>query len=143
VWSYEYVVECPASPQDVWAVYADTDAWADWNPAVERLEVAGRFVSGAQGTLTPRGQEPLPFVVVSADPGNGYVSETAIAETVTMRTENILEPGADGGTRIVSRLSMHGPAAQFFGDSFGPAFAAGVPATMQALVQRATAVSMA
>src|SRR4051812_19586533 len=115
MWSHEYATDCPVRPEKVWAVYADTAAWTEWNPAVELLEIDGPFAAGARGTLTPRGQDALPFAVVSAEPGRGYVSETVIAETVTLRTENLLEPTDDEGTRIVSRLSMHGPAADFFG----------------------------
>lgn len=137
MWSHEYTVDCPLSADAVWAVYADAAAWPDWNPTVEQLEIDGPFAAGAAGKLTPRGQEPLNFVVISATPARGYVSETAIADTVTLRTENTLEPRDDGGTRIVSRLSMHGPAAEFFGTSFGPAFAASVPATLQAVIERA------
>lgn len=138
MWSFEYTLDCPAAPDAVWQVYADTARWPQWNAGVERLELGGEFRAGARGQLTPRGQEPLPFLLVSAQPGRGYVSETEIADTVTLRTSNTLETLPDGGTRIVAQLSMHGPAAEFFGTSFGPAFAEGVPPTMRALADKAS-----
>jgi uncharacterized protein YndB with AHSA1/START domain len=140
VWTYEHTTECAASPDQIWAVYTDAAAWPEWNVGIERLELSGPFAAGARGLLTPRGQDPLPFAVESTEPGRGYVSETAIAETVTMRTENRLEPLEEGGTRLTSRLSMHGPAAEFFGGSFGAAFAASVPGTLASLAARAAHV---
>jgi len=108
MWSFEHALECPATPEEVWRVYTDIDDWPQWNGGVELLELAGPFEAGTSGMLTPRGQEPLPFVLISADPGRGYVSETAIADTVVLRTSNTLEPLPGGGTRIVALLAMHG-----------------------------------
>jgi len=142
MWSFEHTLECPATPEEVWRVYTDIDDWPQWNGGVELLELAGPFEAGTSGMVTPRGQEPLPFVLISADPGRGYVSETAIADTVVLRTSNTLEPLPGGGTRIVAQLAMHGPAAEYFGTSFGPAFAAGVPGTLQALAKSAQGVTL-
>jgi Polyketide cyclase / dehydrase and lipid transport len=137
MWTYEHSVETDAPPDAIWAVYADCAGWPEWNAGIGRLDLDGPFTAGTGGMLTPRGQEPLPFRIVEADPRTGYTSETAIAETVTMRTTNTFHRLDGGGTRLVQHLSMHGPAAEFFGRSFGPAFAAGVPPTMAALVLRA------
>ena len=137
MWSYERTVDTPAPVGAVWQVYTDAAAWPEWNAGVGHLELDGDFATGVRGMLTPRGQEPLPFVVVSAEPAAGYISETAIAETVVLRTTNVLELLPHGGTRITQRLSMHGPAAEYFANSFGPAFAASVPPTMAALASRA------
>jgi uncharacterized protein YndB with AHSA1/START domain len=139
MWSYEHTVDTAAPVGAVWQVYTDTAAWPEWNAGVGNLELEGTFTTGARGMLTPRGQEPLPFTVMAAEPGAGYTSETAIAETVVMRTTNVLEPLPHGGTRITQRLTMHGAAAEHFATSFGPAFAASVPSTLEALARRAQA----
>jgi uncharacterized protein YndB with AHSA1/START domain len=139
MWTYEHSVECAAPPEAVWRVYTDPASWPEWNRGIGRLELDGPFESGTLGKLTPRDQEPLPFTLVQADPAKGYTSETAIAETVTMRTSHLLEPLPSGGTRITQRLSLHGAAAEYFAASFGPAFAAGVPDTMRALAAKAAA----
>jgi uncharacterized protein YndB with AHSA1/START domain len=143
MWSYEHTLECPATPEAVWRVYTDTATWPQWNAGVGQLDLDGSFEAGTHGRLTPRDQEPLPFVLVSAKSGRGYISETQIADTVVLRTSNTLEALPDGGTRIIAQLSMHGAAADFFGTSFGPAFAAGVPDTVRALAERAGALEAA
>lgn len=136
MWSYEHEVETSAPPRAVWQVYLRTDEWPQWNGAVERIQLEGAFTTGQVGTLTPPGQEPLPFRVVETTDERGYVSETDIAETVTMRVVARLEPVANG-TRIAHRVELVGPAADNFGASFGGMLAQGVPGTMSALSERA------
>jgi hypothetical protein len=135
MWQTEYTAESPAGPDAVWRLMADVTSWPRWNKAVEYVELDGPFAAGTIGRLTPPGQEPLPFRVVQARREEGYVSETDIADTVTLRAENSIVSRPDGaGCQVVLRVCLVGPAADYFGQSFGPAIAAGLPATGAALV---------
>lgn len=136
MWSYEHSVETTADAAAIWALYSDVAKWPSWNGAVEHVRLDGPFGDDASGELTPPGQEPLPFRIVSAQENEGYVSETEIAETVTLRLANSLTPLADG-TRITHRAELVGPGADFFGESFGPALTAGVPKSVQAVADLA------
>jgi len=143
MWKTEYAAESPAGPEAIWQLMADVSSWPRWNKAVEAVELDGRFEAGTAGRLTPPGQEPLPFRVVEARRGEGYVSETDIAETVTLRAENTIIARADGtGCQVVLRVCLVGPAADYFGQSFGPAIAAGLPKTGAALVAEAQSVRL-
>jgi putative intracellular protease/amidase/uncharacterized protein YndB with AHSA1/START domain len=137
MWSVEHSADTPAAPAAVWALYADVSSWPGWNAAVAEVTLDGDFRTGATGTLTPPGAGPLPLRIVAAEPGRGYVSETAIADTVTLRTTCTLAARPDGGTRISHRVELIGPAAPHFAQSFGPVLAVGVPGTVQALAARA------
>jgi uncharacterized protein YndB with AHSA1/START domain len=137
VWSCEHSAVASAPPDAVWRLYADAAGWPAWNGAVERLEIDGPFAAGTTGRLTPPGQTPLKFRLVAAEPGAGYTSETEIAETVTLRTTSRLGALSGGRTRITHRVELTGPAAEFFGQSFGSALSAGVPAAVEALARRA------
>ena len=141
MWSVEHSADTPAAPAVVWARYADVSSWSSWNGAVERVTLDGDFRAGATGTLTPPGAEPLPLRIVSAEPGAGYVSETDIADTVTLRTTCTLAAGPDGGTRITHRVELVGPAAPHFAQAFGPVLAEGVPRTVEALAARTRAAA--
>ena len=135
MWKTEYTAESPAGPDAIWQLMADVSSWPRWNKAVERVELNGPFEAGTAGRLTPPGQEPLPFRVVEARRDEGYISETDIAATVTLRAENSIIPRPDGaGCQVVLRVCLIGPAAEYFGQSFGPAIAAGLPKTGAALV---------
>ena len=143
MWAFEHTVETTASPATVWALYVDVARWPEWNAAVQSIELDGPFQAGTVGLLTPPGAEPLPFTILAATENAGYVSETAIAETVRLRATNMLIPILGGGCRIVHRAELVGPAAQYFGQSFGPALRAGVPRTAEALAARADQIEAA
>lgn len=133
MWSTEFGIDTAASPAAVWRLLADVDSWPAWNGAVGQVELDGPFLAGTTGLLTPPGQEPLPFRLVEVDPERGYVSETVIAETVTLRAENSITALPEGGCGITLCVRLTGPAADYFGESFGPAISAGLPATGAAL----------
>jgi putative intracellular protease/amidase/uncharacterized protein YndB with AHSA1/START domain len=138
MWSVEHSVETAAAPEAVWRRYRDVGTWPEWNGAVESVRLDGEFAAGTAGTLTPPDQGPLPFRVISATENKGYISETDIAETVALRLASRLTPLPDGGTRITHRVELHGTAAPYFAQSFGPVLAAGVPRTLEALADAAT-----
>lgn len=137
MWTYEHSAEAAATPQAVWSCYQDVGSWPEWNEAVGNVELDGPFGTGTTGRLTPPGAGPLPFKIVEATENSGYVSETEIAETVTLRSTNRLTPVPDGRTRIDLRVDLVGPAAEHFGKSFGPQVKAGVPKTVETLARRA------
>jgi uncharacterized protein YndB with AHSA1/START domain len=139
MWSTEFTIDTTTPPSAVWRLLADVDSWPRWNGAVGQVELDGPFAAGTTGRLTPPAQESLPFRLVEVDPERGYVSETAIADTVTLRAENSITAVGDGGSRIRLRVRLTGPAADYFGESFGPAIAAGLPATGAALAAQAAA----
>jgi uncharacterized protein YndB with AHSA1/START domain len=136
MWTYEHSVEAAATPEAVWSYYRDVASWPSWNAAVGRVELDGPFAAGTTGALSPPDQGPLPFRIVEATENRGYVSETEIAETVTLRSTSELTPLDDGRTRIRHRVDLVGPAAEFFGKSFGPQLTAGVPRTVETLARR-------
>jgi putative intracellular protease/amidase len=133
MWSVEHSVDTTAPVQAIWRRYREVGTWPEWNGAVESVVLDGEFATGARGTLTPPNQGPLPFRVVAATENEGYVSETDIADTVTLRLTSRLVPLDGGGTRISHRAELDGPAAPHFARSFGPVLAAGVPRTLEAL----------
>lgn len=131
--AYEHSADTAGTTDQIWARYADVGTWPQWNAAVAAVSLDGPFASGATGTLTPPGGEPLPFRIVAADPGRSYTSETDIAETVILRSTSVIESLPAGGARISQRSELVGPAAAYFAAAFGPALSAGVPRTVSTL----------
>jgi len=138
-WEFAPSADTVASPATVWDLYRDVATWPSWKVGIEHVELDGPLETGATGWLTPSGLEPVPFRVVHARRDEGYVSETVLAETVTLRMEHVLTPLPDGGTRIVHRASIPRSAVEVFGSEFSPRFNAGVEATVAALSEQARA----
>ena len=136
MWVFEHSVDTTASPPTVWRLYRDVGGWPRWNGGVERLELDGDFEAGTTGKLTPPGGEPLAFSILAATENAGYVSETAITETVALRATNTIVRLPGGGSRITHRAELVGPAAEYL----GPAQKAAVPECAEALAARATEV---
>ena len=141
MFEFTHTVEAPVEPAAVWRLYRDVSTWPSWNPAVGSVDLDGEFAPGTTGRLTPPGQEPLPFRIVAAIENEGYTSQTKIADTVRLQTTSVLAPLPGGGTRITHRIAITGPGADFFGPSFGPAIAAGVPVAMRNLSEQAAAAA--
>ena len=86
-----------SSPEDVWAILVDLDAWPQWGPTVLRaqLDHAGPIGLGSQGRIwTPLGI-PLPFTIIEYDEGRCW--KWAVAGVPA--TWHGVEP-ADGGCRV-------------------------------------------
>ena len=132
MWTTEHSMETTASAETVYALYADVAAWPGWDESVELAELDGPFVAGSAGRMRPAGVETLPFTLLWAEPGRGFTDETPFMGHV-LRFVHLLEPAADGGTRITHRVEIEGPAAA----EMGPNVASDLPDAMAALVAAA------
>ncbi|OBF28398.1 polyketide cyclase [Mycobacterium sp. ACS1612] len=86
-----------ASPETVWHILVDLDAWPQWGPTVSRAELDGAGPLGlhSRGRIwTPVGVW-LPFTVVEFDAGRCWRWEVAGIPA----TWHAVEP-ADGGCRV-------------------------------------------
>lgn len=125
-----------ASAEAIWRLYRDVSTWPSWDPGIEAVELHGPFEPGAEGALTPAGQEPLSFRMIEVTPERGFVDETAVAGAV-LRFIHRLLPLDGGGTRITHRVEIDGPAAGEVGPQAGPQITAGIPETMESLARHA------
>ncbi|MEU6410214.1 SRPBCC family protein [Microbispora sp. NPDC046933] len=135
MWEYEHSVETVASAGVVWRLWSDMAAWPRWNDGIESIEINGPFAVGTTFTMTPPGDEPIRMRLVEIEPGKWFTDEMDAGDFV-VRTVHRLEP-ADGGTRIVYRTEITGPAADEVGPQLGPAITADFPDVLAALVRLA------
>ena len=133
MWTHELTVDSPLAPEAIWAVLADMDNWARWDTSMESVKLQGPFAVGTRVTMTPKGQDPITSVIAELRENEFYADETDMGE-VTLRFSNALTRLPDGGTRIVHRLEISGPAADEIGPELGPAITADFPDAMRALL---------
>jgi Polyketide cyclase / dehydrase and lipid transport len=136
MWQHEYAGETSAEPAAVWSVLRDLDNWASWDTSMDWVRLHGPFGVGAEVVMKPSGQDPISSVIVQADENERYADQTEFAG-VTLRFSHTLVPLETGGTRVVHRLEITGPAAGQVGPELGPAITEDFPEAMAALLARA------
>jgi len=138
VWEYEYSTETGADAETIWRHWSDMAAWPEWNDGIAKIEVDGPFAVGTTFTMVPPGDEPIRMRLVEIVPGELFTDEMDGGD-FAVRTVHRLEPVEGGGTRIVYRTEITGPAAGQVGPEIGPAITADFPDVLAALVRRAEA----
>lgn len=136
MWNHEYDRETTVSPEAVWKVLSDVDDWASWDTSMERVRLRGPFRVGSQILMTPTGQDPITSTITDVVENELYADETSMPD-MTLRFSHTLTRLAGGGTRIIHRLDITGPAAGEAGPQLGPAITADFPEAMAALIARA------
>jgi hypothetical protein len=138
MWTYTHAIETTAAAEAIFALYADTGSWPEWDAGLERMALNGPFATGTTGSMTLRGQEPMAMRLAWVEAGRGFEDETPIpGADAVVRVRHTLEPLGEGGTRITHALTIDGPAANALGPTIGPAITADFPQTMASLAARA------
>ena len=138
MWTHEHTGEAAASPEAVWRVLRELDDWPAWDTSMEWVRLQGPFGVGSQVLMKPKGQEPITSLIVEATENRVYADETEFGE-VRLRFSHTLEPLAHGGTTVMHRLEITGPAADTVGPELGPAITEDFPEAMAALLASAEA----
>lgn len=138
MWQFEHQYITTAPAPAIWRLWADPSRWPSWDEGIEEVVLHGPFVAGTSGTLRPTGQSALPFQLVDVSPDVSFTDETELPGAI-IRFRHLLEPLADGGTRITHQIEIEGPDGDEIGAAMGPEMAAGIPATVAALAAHALA----
>jgi uncharacterized protein YndB with AHSA1/START domain len=140
MWSAEHSIETAASPEEIWRLWADVEAWPEWNGDIERIELHGPFGAGGRIVMAPAGQEPIELQIAEAVEPDLFVDEADLGD-VLVRTIHRVERIGKTRSRVSYRMEISGPAAETVGPELGPAISADVPEVLAALVARAEARS--
>lgn len=134
MWEYEHSARTSASPEAVWRHWSDMAAWPVWNAGIDTMEIGGPFAVGTTFTMTPPGEDPVTMRLTEIVPGELFTDEMDAGEFV-VRTMHRLRPAGTGGTTIVYRTEITGPAADQIGPVIGPAITADFPDVLAALAK--------
>ncbi|MFJ6915991.1 SRPBCC family protein [Streptomyces sp. NPDC101133] len=119
-------VTVDAQAHDVWALWADVNAWKTWDTGIESTVLHGNFKAGATFTLTPQGGEPMEVTVVTVTQGEEFSDETRLPFG-TIRTCHRMEP-IGARVRITHEVvaEVAADAVGFFGREVWPHLQSGV-----------------
>ena len=102
--------ETTASPQVVWAILANVDAWPDtFTPYLREAHLDGDIAVGSKGWVQTK--IPIPkshFEITSVDAGRSW-AWTGKIMWLTMRFDHVVEPIGDSRTRIFFDVDVDGP----------------------------------
>ncbi|HTJ35029.1 MAG TPA: SRPBCC family protein [Dactylosporangium sp.] len=138
MWEYEHAVDTAATAPAVWAVWSDVMSWPSWNAGVEKIDIDGPFAAGTRFRMTPPGEEAIEMRLTDVVPHELF-TDVMDAGDFVVTTVHRLQPNPAGGTRVVYRTEITGPAAAEVGPQLGPAITADFPDVLAALVGRAEA----
>lgn len=120
-----------ASPETVFAIYADVAGWPAWDPDTRAARIDGPFADGTRGRLAPAKGFPVPMRLSSVEPGRGFTVVSPVLFS-TMVFTHALRP-APAGVHVTHGVAFHGPFAWFLRRLVGPRVRAGLPVTLRHL----------
>jgi uncharacterized protein YndB with AHSA1/START domain len=109
-----------ASPDAVWAVWADWPGRPRWHPRIDWARLDGPLEPGTTGAFKPDRARPVDVRVAEVRPGRRLVVEAVHGVPLARgHYEHEVEPVAGGGARITHRLRLTGPLARPIGAVLG------------------------
>jgi hypothetical protein len=109
MWVAEFTGRSVASPQEVYAVLAEPERWAEWNEGVLRVEMHGPFAAGTTAVMVLPDETALPFTFAWVEEGKGFEDVTEVPDAgAVVRVRHELA-AVEGGTRIAYHCEVDGP----------------------------------
>ncbi len=110
----EFSTTTSASRSTIWSLWTDINNWSSWNAGVEQAKLVGPFVTGAEFSMTPGGQEAMTSRLIRVEDGVAFTDETVL-DDICVTVEHRIEPLDGGKLRIVYSARVTGPGAEHVG----------------------------
>lgn len=103
------VAHTTASPDQVFALWANPEGWAAWDPEVSEVAFAGPAGLGSRGRMRPASGPAARFTVTEFEPDRVFTSASSLPGA-RLVFEHRVSPGEDG-SRIEVAIGVTGPLA--------------------------------
>jgi uncharacterized protein YndB with AHSA1/START domain len=141
MWSTQASSTSSATPEAIFALYADFPNWKRWDTHLIATTLQGAFEAGSVGTLQPVGAPaPMPFTLLAVTPNQGFTDSTQLPGASVVFTHT-LEPTSEG-TRITHHCEITGEAWEGYVDTLGAGIAERLPSTVANLAKLAETQSI-
>lgn len=110
----EFKTTTTASRATVWALWSDINLWSTWNPGLDHATLVGPFVSGAEFSMTPSGQDAMTSRLTNVEDGYAFTDETVLGD-ISVTVEHRIVPQDQGPLAIVYSARVAGPGAEHIG----------------------------
>lgn len=136
-WETSSTLEADVSPAAVWdRAYADAAAWPRWNAELKRATLDGPLALNSEAKIVFRTGLRLRFRVVEFEPGRLFTDESRLPGA-RMGHRHLVEPTADGGSRLTNTIYIEGRLASLWRRVLGPAAARTLPDAQKAIADLA------
>jgi len=131
-------IRSSAPPSALFARWADTGTWPEWNTDTEWVRLDGPFAQGSRGVLKPKGGPRVPFVIETLVPDREFVDVSRLlGARLTFR--HLVDALPDGGCRVDVLVTMAGPLRRVWTRILGRGLRASLPGDLERLVAAAEA----
>jgi hypothetical protein len=134
-WETTSRLDAGPAPAAIWAgAYADASAWPRWNGELKTAVLDGPLREGAEARIVFRTGLRLRFRVVEFDDGRLFTDESRLPGA-RMGHRHLVEPNADGGSRLTNTIYIEGPLAGLWRRVLGPRAVRTLPSAQRAAAE--------
>ena len=127
--SVEHSITVNATPERIFAIYADVGSWCKWDPDTQSSSLSGPFQTGTTGRLSPTKGNTIPMLLSSVVLNKHFTVESKIPFLFRMVFEHELTP-VNEATLVIHRVTFHGPLAFILRRVVGSQLNKGLPVTL-------------
>ena len=133
----EVIRSTTASPEAIWALWADVPGRTAWDDGLEWARLDGAFVTGTTGELKLKGQPPRKFKVLDATAHTSHSERYYLPGAGRMDWHHQIDEG-QGDTRSVTfTIDLHGPSSLFLSWIMKRLLREEIPRTVEKLLRLA------
>ncbi|HEX4466762.1 MAG TPA: SRPBCC family protein [Solirubrobacteraceae bacterium] len=112
-WEQQRSASCPASREQIWAVWSDAEHWSEWNSGVRSATLDGPFAAGTKGRLRPASGPTASIEIVELEANARWVTVTRLPGARFL-LEHRIDDGADGQLQVTYRGRLSGRLAPLY-----------------------------
>lgn len=135
MWQFSHALTTSKTPEQIWQRYASPETWHTWDHETEWAKLNGPFAAGSTISFKAKGGPQISTFIATCEP-NQRVTDVTKFFLATLVFDHVLEPTAEG-TRVTHTVTISGPLTFFWKRVVGYNIAAGLPTSMQNLVNAA------
>ncbi|MGL6073219.1 MAG: SRPBCC family protein [Fimbriiglobus sp.] len=134
---FEHTVEIAAQADVIYNLYADVAGWSKWDPEVVESSIQGAFVSGAIGSIKPKGGPKSELKFIQVQPNQSFTVQCKLPLCLMTFEHELTASGSS--TKTTHRVRFTGFLSPLFGLLIGKQIKRTLPETMEGLKRAAEA----
>jgi hypothetical protein len=135
MWTATHSIITNKTAEQIWARYASPETWSTWDHETESAILNGPFAASSTITFKPKGGPTLTIKILECTPHKRVLDVTKLF-LADFIFDHVIEQTPQG-LHITHTLTIKGPFTFLWKRVFGHKVAAGLPVSMQNLIDAA------